>query len=262
MAAPIFPGVEDILDLIFAELPDGVFATDRADDVDFDKRSFSSSELRAHAQMFANAYELLSQTYQDKFISTVTEAGLNPWEKDLFATSQDSSLSFTRRQQNLLSKLRSIGGISLPAIRSVVDGILTPQGLTFAILPYSGQSNGVDNGAWLLGVSALGAGTYLSGADPLIGARQDPGYTPLDCSGNYAAAGLTADQYAAIQQTAYAYEVQIYGLADNATIALLDKQLTALEPARSTHYIRNNVSTFVDPAIYEWNTDQLPWWVS
>ena len=52
----------------------------------------------------------------------------------------------------------------------------------------------------------------------------------------------TLDEMIEIQETAYMYEIDIYGNADAATLALLDRQLTALEPARSSHIIRNNVT--------------------
>lgn len=262
MSSPIFLTVEQIMDLLLAELPDGPYAADRADDPDFAKRSASSSELRAHAQTIANLYENLAAINSDKFISTVTTDGLNSWEKELFAAAQDSLLPYSIRQQNLLAKYRASGGISLPAIQSVVDGIITPLGLTFDILPWSGQSNGLASGAWLLDVSALGQGTFLGNLDPLRGAGRDPGIVPLDCSLDYAAAGLTSQQLLDIQATAYTYEVRIFGTADAATLALLDRRLTELEPARSTHIIRNNWQPEDDAGTYGWNTSYLYWWVS
>jgi hypothetical protein len=225
-----------------SDLPEGVYAEDRADNADLSQRSYSSSELRAHAQVYATLYSNLEDIYLNKFISTIQPDGLADWEKELFATTQDATLPFTTRQQNLLAKIRANGGISLPAIRAVVAAILTPQGLAFDILPYNGQYNGTAYGAWILEESQLGYDTYLAAQDPLIGAMQNPGQVPLDCSLNYAAAGITQQQLIDIQMTAYTYEVDIYGNADANTLALLDSQLTALEPARSTHVIRNNVT--------------------
>jgi hypothetical protein len=184
MANQIFPGVEDVLTILMAELPDGVFAVDRADDDNEEKRSYSSSELRAHAQLLAILYSNLSDINSDKALTSVTTDGLASWEKDLFATAQDGSLDYSTRQANLLSKLRANGGISLPAIRGVVDAILTPQGLAFEILVWCGQSNGTHTGAWVLEVSHLDVDTYLSFLDPLNGSRQDAGFTPLSCSRN------------------------------------------------------------------------------
>lgn len=260
MTAPIFPGTEDLLSLIFGELPEGVFPEDRANNPDTTKNSYSSAELRAHAQMFAQLYANLENAYLDRFLTTVTPAGLAPWERELFSSSQDSTQSYTTRQQNLLAKFRAVGGISLPAIQAVVAGILGPVGLAFQILPYSGQSNGTITGAWVLDFSELGLSTFLSLEDPILGAKQGGGLVPLDCSLNYAAAGITAQDLLNIQATAYTYEVQIFGTADAQTLFSLNAALTALEPARSTHIISNNVSQApADPTIYGWNTNYLPW---
>jgi hypothetical protein len=177
----------------------------------------------------------LRSIYSDKSLSTVTEAGLSAWEKDLFTSAQDSSLSLEARRSNLISKLRSTGGISLPAIKSVVAGILGD--LKFDLLPYSGQA-GV--GAWILGASQLSFETWLTELDPIIGARTEGGLVPIDCAFDVDAEGLTSDQLASIQATAYTFEVRIYGDADAETLKLLDMRLTQLEPARSTHVIRNN----------------------
>ena len=234
MAAPIFLTIDEFFTVLFAELPAGVYAPDDATDPDPAKRSVSSSELRAISQMFADASGNLELVYEDKFLSTVTSDGLLLWEKDYFDSAQDSSLPLETRRQNLISKIRSTGGISYPAIYSLIQGILGA--IPFDLLPYSGQKNG----AWLLGRSSLDQNTWLAKLDPLNGARQDIGFSPLDCSLDYASDGLTADQLTAIQSTAYEYEVRIYGQASQATLNLLDARLTQFEPARSTHVIRNN----------------------
>ena len=238
---PYFLNVNEILELLLAELPDGVYAQDRANNVDVTKRSYSSAEMLAHATLLAGVSTAALGVYKNFFITTLTADGLGQWEKDYFGAIQDSSLTFTQRQQNLFAKFRATGGLSTPYITSVVSGILTPVGLTFEILPLSGQTNANGlTGTWILGYSSLGLDTYLGALDPLIG--DQVGHTPLDCSLNYAAAGITADQLADIQKTAYSYEVRIYGNADAVTLSLLDSVLTKLEPARSTHIILNNAT--------------------
>jgi hypothetical protein len=244
---PIFPGVEELLALLVAELPDGVYAADLANDADPAKRSYSSAELRAMANLLGDAYENLAEAYADKFISTVTPDGLAPWEKELFTSAQDATRSFEARKQNLLAKRRANGGISLPAIRAVVAGILDPVGLPFAIVAYSGQGSDGDLGAWILDESPLDRSTWLGLLDPLRGAGRDDGVTPLDCDLDYAAAGLTQQDLLDVQETAYRYEVRIFGSANSDTITLLDQQLTALEPARSDHKIVNNAPPPPDP---------------
>lgn len=249
MAKQIFPGVEELLDIIFAELPEGVYATDRADAQDPEENSNSSAELRAQAMVLADLYANLKNINDDKFLTTVTHDGLTPWEKELFDSAQDATQSDAIRQANLIAKIRANGGISLPAIRAVIHGVLDPVGLTFEIFPYSGQGNGNTSGAWLLGYSELGADTYLAKRDPLYGAQRGPGITPLDCNLDYVAAGITLQDLRDIQETAYKYEVQIYGHADAQTLARLNQKLTALEPARSDHFIRNDAPGPVDPVV-------------
>lgn len=251
MSSQLFMNIEQVLDVLFAELPDGVYATDRADDPDPDKRSNSSAELRAMSSMIADLYFNLLDIDLNKAITTIQVDGLASWERDLFAAVQDSMLPFQVRQQRLLAKIRSFGGINFPTINSVVHGILDPVGLPFQILAYSGQSNGTVHGGWLLGFSGLGLDTYLGIEDPLLGTGLGAGQTPLDCDLDYAAAGLTAQDLANIQATAYTYEVQIYGNADVNTLALLDEQLTELEPARSTHVITNNATPPPDASILD-----------
>lgn len=247
MTASFFPSVEQILDIFFVEIPEGVYPEDRADDSDPDKRSHSSSEIRAHAQLFANLYVNLDNINKDKHISTVTPDGLAPWERDLFTDPQDQSQTFDQRKFNLLTKLRSLGSISFPAINALVHSVLDPVGLTFEIIQWNGCGVNTIHGAWILDITPLDVYTYLAGRDPLVGERRD--LPPLRCDLNFAASGLTADDLANIQDTAYTYEVDIFGVADAATLALLDKLLTQKEPARSRHAIRNNAlpAGWIDP---------------
>ena len=107
----------------------------------------------------------------------------------------------------------------------------------------------------LLDFSILDVGTFLSFRDPLSGARRD--MTPLDCSLDYAAAGLTAQDLLDIQATAYTYEVRIYGHADTATLALLDKRLTESEPARSTHVLINDAQVISPDIMDAWLSDEV-----
>jgi uncharacterized protein YmfQ (DUF2313 family) len=263
MSDPKFLTVDDLMRVLLAELPEGVYPEDLANDPDPNKRSVSSSELRAYASILADLSANLEDVYENKFVSTVQADSLTQWERNLFATFQDASIGTPARQTRLLAKRRLKGGISLPAISAYISAILTPLGLTFQILPYSGQTNGSINGAWILGSSELGVDTLLAELDPIWGVPRDSSMTPLDNNLDYAAAGLTLTQLQQMQRTAYLYEVQIFGTADAATLALLDQTLTVEEPARSSHVIRNDVSQAPpDPAIYQWNVNYLPWWIS
>lgn len=247
MSTQFFPNIEDVFDLLMSELPEGVYADDRSDDPDPEKRSYSSAELRAQAAMFAGIYENLRLVNNDKFASTVTLDGISRWEVDYFKDAQDSNISFSNRKIRLFTKLQSVGGISLPAMKKVIGSILDPEGLAWDILPYSGQNNGSINGAWIFEYSRIDLDTFLAKLDPIIGSQQSMGLTQLSCDLNWASAGITEQDLLDIQETAYKYEVRIFGNADAITLTILEKQLTAFEPARSSHYIRNNSTGAVLP---------------
>src|SRR5438874_2193993 len=116
------------MDLLMGEMPDGVYATDRADDPDRNKRSYSSSEIRAHARMIANLYANLQDIFENEFISTLHADGLAPWNRQLFSNAVDGSQPFEIQQQNLINKIRANGGISFAAINAVIHTILDPLG--------------------------------------------------------------------------------------------------------------------------------------
>lgn len=175
MSNPIFPNIEQILNIILGELPANVFASDRADNTDISKRSYSSSELRAHAQIYGNLYLNLLDIYLNKFITTVQPDQISNWESDLFQNPVDSSLSFEQRVLNLLTKYRMTGGISYSYIYNLVSSILTPKGLPFIINVYGG----LPQGAWMLDYSPLDTNTYLSDISPLAG--NIIGQYDLDC---------------------------------------------------------------------------------
>lgn len=255
-----FLSEEQNLDLLIAELPEGVYAVDRADDPNPAKRSYSSSELRAASRLEAMVYENLRLIYLDKFISTATEVGITQWERDLFKDPQDTSLDLEVRRAKALGKYRQIGSISLPAIVSVIHSVLDPVGIPFIVRSSCQTSEDEGTPSWVFEVSLLGFDTYLADGDPLAGAVVT---NPLDCDLDYIAAGLTLAQFLAIQNTAYSYEVLLLGVADAQTLTLLDRRLTESEPARSTHHIINNWMPLVDDGPTEqWNTDFLPNWVA
>ena len=175
MANPIFLNVEQALSILQSELPNGVYASDRADNPNIEKRSYSSSELRTVAQIYSELYNNLQTIYEDKFLTTVQPDALTSWESNLFLTPQDSNLPFATRQANLITKYRATGGISYIYIYNLVASILNPVGLTFALISYSGNPIG----AWRLEVSELDLNTYLSEIDPIVGAIA--GKYNLDC---------------------------------------------------------------------------------
>jgi hypothetical protein len=237
---PLFGDVEKLVDLFLAELPQGMFAQDRADNSDPSQRSVSSSDIRAQMQILSVAYTNLLDIYNDKFASTVELDAVSRWEKELFPDAQDSSQPLSVRQNNLIAKLRASGGISYSTIHDIIDSLLTPAGFAFDLVTFTGQTGG----GWVFEESELDVSTYLASMDPLRGAIVT---APLNCSFNYSAAGLTPEQLVEIQETAYTYEVRIYGTAPSGLITQLDLMLTQFEPARSTHNIYNNFPGPVAP---------------
>jgi hypothetical protein len=234
-----FLTAEELVDLFLAELPKGMFSEDRADDADPAKRSISSSEIRVMMQLLADLYSNLEAIYDDKFVTTLSADGARRWEREVFPFAVDSSQPLSIRRANILTKLRATGGISLFIIDSIVNTIVSVEGLGYEIVTWSGfaQSSTEGAGAWVFEEGLLDRDTYLTATDPILGAQIA---NPLDCSLDYAAAGLTLDQLQGIQATAYTYEIRILGNASTSLLARLDDQLTQYEPARSTHYVFNN----------------------
>ena len=242
MEGQFFPNEDEIFDLLMQELPRGVYATDKAVNPDTSKRSYSSSELRAHALIFNDIYNNLAIIAADKNASTVTEGGIARWEAEYFTEAQDASQPFSVRKENLLIKLQASDGINYESVRKAVANILDPQSIPFRLLAYCGVSQGDETGAWILEISSLGFDTYLAGLDPLRGAGRGAGIIPLGCDRDYAAAGLTEEEMREIEETAYKYELRIYGNASADTLARLESILTEREPARSDHVILNNAT--------------------
>lgn len=226
---------------MFRQLSPNQFAEDRADDPsDYTRRSFSSSDLRSQATVLAAAYSNLNDIFNAKWITYANEMGITRWEKDLFAEAVDRSLPIATRRANALAKFNANGGISYLAIKAILDPLFAEIGLDYDLVDW----NGLFGGAWILEESQLDVDTYLSLMDPLLGASPP---SPLDCDLDYAAAGITVQQLADIQATAYTYEVRIHGNASADFLLKLDTILTQREPARSTHYIYNNFPGPVAP---------------
>lgn len=222
---PTYPTEDQAFSIIQGEMPDGVYSPDLALNADTSKNAWTSAEVRTWAKLFKDAYDSLLAIYNNKFVTLADHSGIENWEKVLFASPVDATLSWDDRRTNLLTQLRYLGGINFAAINNVVAGILTPLGLPYNIYTLNGARPG---SAWIMDISLLGVDTYLVGMDPIRGAIRS---APLDCSLDYAAAGLTLAQLHAIQATAYTYVVKITGTASDATMAKLDAALTIFEGA-------------------------------
>jgi hypothetical protein len=234
-------------------MPPGLYSADTAKNANTALNAWTSSEARAWAMLFTDAYASLLAIWNNKFVTLADASGIQRWEIMVFGSPQSATLSLTQRRNAVLAQLQYQGGINYAIIYAAVYALLNPLGFTFVIQTYNGA---VPGSAWILGTSLLGLDTYLAPCDPIKGTAG----TPLDCSLDYAAAGLTAAQLASIQQTAYTYAVKITGTATDATIAQLDTILTKLEGASRTHQIVNN---FQGPYLDSidggnWDADPVP----
>ncbi len=173
-----FPGVEEILTILMAEMPASVYSSDRADNPA--TLTYSSSEIRTVAQMYANLYANLEDLYENKFLTTVQPDGISQWETDLFTTVTDASQPFNIRVANALAKYRARGGLNYAYISNIISNVLTPLGLSFQLITYNCANSG-GNGAWVLDVSLLDVTTYLGLTNPLYGSNQALPYQ-LDCN--------------------------------------------------------------------------------
>lgn len=240
MAAPILPSVEQLVDLFMAELPEGMFALDRADALlvdgvtpDPSRISVSSADIRAQMTLLAVAYANLTLIYFNKFAQNATDDTIGRWEKQVFGVLQDSSQPLSVRVANVVAQISSNAGISGPAIETLLTPLFANASLAFSVAPWNGTGG---EGGWILGQTALGAETYVNKIDPNLPSANAPLTNALD----YAASGLTLAQLQDIQAVAYTYDVRIYGNADSTFLAKLDVLLTRIEPARSAHNVLNN----------------------
>lgn len=228
---PTFLDRAKVYRLLQRELPEGVYADGPA------SAYFSTADNDSVAGIAASGYQNLSLIYDNYFPQSAV-AKLYEWEIAVFGAPSTSLLTILERQQRLLDKLRDGHGISFDDIVSQLEAIFLNTGLEFDLVTWSGSQGG--GGAWIFEDCSLDVDTYLGAMSPIRGAN-------LDCSLDYVAAGLTAAQLQAIQETAYTYEVRIIGHADASFLTELDATLTAIEPARSTHYIYNDFPGPVAP---------------
>lgn len=228
---PTFLSREQIYRVLQRELPEGVYPDGPP------SAFFSTADNDSIAGIAASGYQNLSVAYDNYFPQLAVEK-LSDWEIAVFGAVSSSLLTVLERQQRILEKLRAQLDISWGSILSQIQEIFDAAGLEFDLVTWCGSVGG--GGAWDLEFSQLDVDTYLSFMDPIRTAF-------LDCSLDYASIGLTADQLAAAQRTAYTYEVRVIGHADASFLADLDAILTAIEPARSTHYIYNDFPGPLDP---------------
>jgi hypothetical protein len=250
---PTFPTENQLFGVLQGELPPGLYSDDTANNENPANNAWTSSEVRAWALLFVDLYSSLLAIWNNKFVTLADASGIQRWEIMLFGAPQSATLTLTQRRNALLAQLQYQGGINYAIIYAATYALLNPLGFAFGIQTYNGARPG---SSWILNSSLLGLDTYLAPCDPIKGT----GGTPLNCSLDYEAAGITTAQLASIQSTAYTYVVKITGTATDATIAQLNTLLTKFEGASRTHQVVNN---FQGPYLDSidggcWDTDPVP----
>lgn len=256
---PTFLARPQLYRILQRELPSDVYADGSP------SAFFSTADMDSVAQVIADSYSNLHTIYLDEF-PTTTEARISDWELKVLGAVGNALFDLDTRKANVLARLREQRGISVPIIESKLDPVfaiadIIDENATVVVPSWLLEVNGyleVDDyiafrdppsseggltyqlvewchspGAWILDVSELEVSTYLSFKDPLYS-------TGITCALNYAALGLTAQDLADIQATAYTYEIRIIGTAGTNFLNYLDALLDRIEPARSTHFIYNN----------------------
>ncbi len=225
---PIFLSQEQLYRLLERELPEDTYIDGAP------SAGFSTADMNAVAFVGAAAYSNLQRIY-DNYFPQYADERIGDWEITVFDQLSDSTLTLQDRRDRVVNKLRARPGITKQDMLNAVTA-------TFPFLAPSGAEIiewGCTDGGWLISESQLGISTFLNGSN---GVEVVNGSEDL-CDDNPAAHGLTPEEWAIAQQEAYTFEVRIFNYTLSADqYALLDKVMTAAEPARSTHVITSGLT--------------------
>ena len=215
---PYFPTESDLFNILQIEAPEGVYPQGAP------SAYFSTADNDSIASIVATAYQNAAVIYNNFWpqtlnVSPANGEKINDWEIKIFGSIQDTTQTLQVRINNILAKIRNKPAISLTYVAAIVANILAVSGVAYDILEW-----GSDTGGWVLDFSQLEINTFLN-----------PGRV-FDLA--FGSSGDLADD----QQTAYTYEIRIYGTIPDVTYQLLDSTLTKIEPARSTHVITQGLN--------------------
>lgn len=217
---PTFLSRDQVYRLLQRELPDDVYPDGAP------SAFFSTADNAAIADVAATAYGNLNQIYLNEFPQTCDDESIGQWEIKVFGYNNDATLGLAVRQALVLQKIRTRLGLTIGDMLGIVLSIIGNDKIV-EIAPW-----GMPYGSWILDDNQLGITTILGSGPRLESAN------PFACDLGPAAFGLTADEWAGIQDDAYTYSVLIYGYTPTALeLTKIDQQLTIYEPARSTHKI-------------------------
>jgi len=221
---PKFLSQDELYRLIQRELPAFVFP-------DGPPTAFYwTSEAYSYAKNFSSAYENASGIYDQFFPQTATSK-IDDWDIKIFGQLQDASLSLQQRRDILVSHIQnSPPDLGLWSILVRVLDLL-PVGTVVQLFEYCSLNK---DAGWKIGVSLLGINTFL-GFEQFV---PEPGSGFDFCNPDPVPSNWTEEQ-----NFAYGYECRVfnYTLSDQ-EYAKIDSLLKRLEPARSNHTIRDNLT--------------------
>lgn len=226
----IFLTAQQAYRLIQRELPEGVYPDGSPTGF------YSTASVYSKAKVFESAYTNLSRIYDNMFPQTADEKQLD-WELKAFGYYLDPALSLEDRRKLVINKLRARPGINRIAIEDIVRSVIGSD-ITFLVIDWNcAQAQTINGtGVWMIGESQLGIDTYLGGAR--MADVTELLYPGADFCNNDPIFGKTDEEWAAMQEQAYTYEVLIFDYTLTAAQrAALDEALTRGEPARSAHVI-------------------------
>lgn len=229
----IFLSAQQAYRLMQRELPEGAYADGSPSGF------FTTASIYAKAAVLETAYNNLNRIYQNMFPQT-TDEQVHDWELKAFGYYLPDSYTLSQRQDALVQKLRQRPGINRAAIEDIVRTSIGSD-KTFRVIDWNCEGDSESGtGIWELDLSQLSIDTFLGGART---AAITPFLFPTaDFCINDPQFNLTDDEWAALQEQAYTYEIRIYGYtltADQRT--QLDAGLTRGEPARSQHVITDGL---------------------
>lgn len=230
----IFLTAKQAYRVIQRELPEGAYPDGSPSGF------YSTASTYSKAKVIESLYTNLQRIYLNMFPQSADEKQLD-WEIKAFGYYLDPSMSLEDRQKAVVNKLRQHPGINRQAMEDIVRTIIGGD-ITFLIINWNCADNITVNGTgvWILDESQLDIDTYLGGARMSdVTPSLFPGYSLCE---NDPAFGKTDEEWEAMQEQAYTFEVLIFGYTLTAQQRLdMDAALSRGEPARSAHVITDGL---------------------
>lgn len=221
---PKFLNRAELYRLIQRELPEGAYPDGTP------SAYFATADSDAFADVSASAYGNLENIYENYWPQSAVER-LTDHERTVFGKPLSAALSLSERRDRVIAKYRAKKGIRKQDMVTAVQAIIGTDKDVRALNYNCGD------GSWRIGISLLGVSTYLGAFNTLLATG------PNLCSQGPEDFGLTEEEWEGMQRQAYTFEIQIYSYTLTAAeLAAIDEVLTAAEPARSTHVIRDNLT--------------------